>query len=98
MASAISTGILATGSTITVSTGRGFLNSIQVFTDGTNNGTVTVYDNTAGSGTVIAQLPCVGASLTNSLVFEKAVRADIGLTIVVSGTGASGIVTHSAAS
>ena len=87
--SALATGALASGSTTTVASGRAFLNSLQVTTDGTNAGTVTVYDNTAGSGKVIAVLTVVGANLYGGFTVAFGIRCDIGLTFVVSGTGAT---------
>lgn len=94
---AIATGALATGSTTTVLTGRGLLNSLQVVTDGTNAGTITVYDNTAGSGKVVAVLTVLGATLSDSFTPTFAIRTDIGLTFVVSGTGAVAYASFGAA-
>ena len=94
---AIATGPLASGSTTTVFTGRGLLNSLQIITDGTNAGTVTVYDNTAGSGKIIAVLTCAGAALSDSFVPTFAIRTDIGLTFVVSGTAAVAYASYGAA-
>lgn len=93
---AISSGVLATGSTTTLATGRGLLNSIIVLADGTNGATVTVYDNTAGSGKVVAVVTVPLTSTYASLNFSRAVRTDIGLTVVVAGTGASAYVNHGA--
>lgn len=95
--SAIATGALASASTTTVASGRAFLNSLQVTTDGTNAGTVTVYDNTAGSGKVIAVLTVLGASLNGSLPLGFGIRCDLGLTFVVSGTGATAYASWGAA-
>ncbi len=97
MSTAISTGSLATGSTTTVLTGRSLLNSIQLFGNGTNAPSVIVYDNTAGSGKIIAQLIGVGATIYLDFDPCFALRGDIGMTIVVAGTGASAIVGFGAA-
>lgn len=91
---AVSSGALATGSTTTLAAGHSALNTINVLTDGTNPATVTVYDNTAASGKVIAVMSVPGASLSSVLSFYPAVRCDIGLTIVVSGTGATGYISY----
>lgn len=85
-------GALATGSTTTLMSGKSTLNSVQITTDGTNAGTVTVYDNTAGSGKVLAVVISEGAYRTRSIVFVNPLRADLGLTVVVAGTGATAYV------
>ena len=94
---ALSTGSLATGSTTTVLTGRGLLNSIQLFGNGTNAPSVIIYDNTEGSGKIVAQLVGVAATTYMDFVPRFALRSDIGLTIVVAGIGASAIVGFGAA-
>lgn len=94
---AVATGALATGSTTTVRTGHGLLNSLQVVTDGTNAGTITVYDNITGSGKVIAVLTVAGAALSGSFTPTFGIRADIGLTFVVSGTAAVAYASFDAA-
>ena len=99
MATAITSGSL-TGTT-TLLTGRAFLNSVHLFGDGTNAATVTIYDNTAGSGTIIAKLVLPAATATalyEDFVPNKPIRGDTGLTVVVSGTGASAIVSFGAGS
>lgn len=90
--SAIPSGAL-TGTT-TLFTGKNYLNSIQATTDGTNDAVVTVYDNTAGSGTIVAVLTVLGANKFGHIPFEIGVRCKVGLTVVVSGTGATGYVTY----
>jgi hypothetical protein len=94
--SSVASGALASGSTTTLSSGKGYLNSVQVTTDGTNAATATVYDNTAGSGKVLAVLIVAGATLSGSRNFLPALRADIGITVVVSGTGANAYVGYGA--
>lgn len=93
---AISTGVLATGSTTTVLTGKATLNSIQLFGNGTNAPSVIVYDNTAGSGKIVTQLIGVAATTYLDFIPHAALRADLGMTIVVAGTGASAIVSFGA--
>lgn len=93
---AIASGALAVGTTV-LFTGHNYLDSIQILTDGANPGTVTVYDNTAASGKIVAVLSVPAANLSGSVVFDRALRADIGLTVVVAGTGAQGFVGYGAA-
>lgn len=95
-ATSISSGALASGSTTTLFNGHNFLNSIVVTTDGTNAATVTVYDNTAASGKVIAVITVPGASLGVSFVPNFALKVDIGLTVVVAGTGATAYIGYGA--
>lgn len=98
MASAISSGVLATGSTTTTNSGKSFVNSIQLFGDGTNAPSVTLYDNTAGSGKIVARLIGVASTTYMDFVPPYALRCDAGLTVVVAGVGASAIVGYGAAS
>lgn len=92
---ALTTGLLAVGTT-TVLTGRSFLNSIQLFGDGTNAPTVTVYDNTAGSGTILARVTGPATGVYQFFTPSFALRGDVGLTIVVAGTNATAIVGYGA--
>lgn len=94
---ALSSGALATASTTTLLTGRALLNSVVIVTDGTNAGTVTVYDNTAGSGKVLVVFTVPGTALSGQLDFSNAVRGDIGLTVVVTGTAAVAYVMYGGA-
>jgi hypothetical protein len=87
-----SSGLLAAG-TNTVYTGKGTLTALTVITDGTNAATATVYDNTAGSGTVLVKVLVPGAAGAMHLPFPIHVRCDTGITIVLAGTG-SGAVIH----
>lgn len=93
--SAVSTGVLTAGGTL-VFNGVSYLNSIQVFTDGTNAATVTVYDNTSAAGKIVAQAVVPGANLYVSFPAKFAIRCDVALFVQVTGTGASGIVTYGA--
>ena len=72
----ISSGVLTPG-TVTLATGRGTLNGILV----QPGATVTVYDNTAASGTIIALLVNAGTN-TEEALFNRAITHDIGLTVV----------------
>lgn len=67
---------IATGTTTVVKSGTGILNAITVNT--TAAGAITVYDNTAGSGTKIATLK---ASVVEG-TYEFNVAFKTGLTIV----------------
>lgn len=67
---------IATQTTTLVKTGRGVLHTITV--GETAAGAITVYDNTAGSGTVLAVLKASVAEQT----FTFDICFDVGLTIV----------------
>lgn len=67
---------------------------IQLFADGTNQATITVYDNaTAASGTVLAQV-IVDAGLVaqDAQLPNPGIIANNGLYADVSGTGATYII------
>lgn len=74
---------ISTATTTTVKSGAGVLHSIVINTKGTVASTITVYDNTAGSGTVIAvidSLTPIGALYLYDVLFTT------GLTLVTTGT------------
>lgn len=77
---------ISTLTTTVVKSGSGILRRIVVNKVGTTD-TATVYDNTAGSGTIIASINCSAAHRT----LEYGVRFTTGLTIVTAGTAASDI-------
>jgi hypothetical protein len=88
MGLAISSGALGAGTTV-IHAGKGILSGVMVISDNTNPATITVYDNaTTGSGTVLAKCTATTTTGANSIAFVTPVRADNGLTVVVTGTGA----------
>lgn len=95
VATSLCTGDLATGTTLNVSAGRGLLNALLAISDGANPATITAYDSLTGSGKMVAQVTAE-LGTTQSICFTNPVRCDIGLTFVVSGTGAVGIGYHGA--
>lgn len=70
---------ISTATTTSIKTGHGVLHSITV--GETAAGAITVYDNTAGSGTVLAVLKASVAEQT--FVFD--VSFNTGLTVVTAG-------------
>lgn len=74
---------ISTNATTTAKSGAGTLHTITVNNPGTTE-TLTIYDNTAGSGTKIGTV-AVGTSLT-TLIYDLAFAT--GLTIVSAGAGA----------
>lgn len=77
-------GNVAAQATTTHKTGAGTLRRIVV-NKATANGVLTVYDNTAGSGTKIATITMPGTLLQNHFVLEYGLEFGTGLTIVGSG-------------
>lgn len=77
-----------------VKTGRGILHNVVLSATGTvTAGTITIYDNTAGSGTILwSGIVPVGVSPTN-LVFD--VQAKRGIYVKYDGTVANVAVTVS---
>jgi len=78
---------ISTSTTTTVKSGAGVLHTIVVNTDGTVASLVTVYDNTAASGTKIATIN----SLSSTQTYLYDVAFTTGLTIVTTGTAPSDI-------
>ena len=78
----------STGTT-TIKSGAGILRRVVINTKGSASNTFTVYDNTSGSGTVIAAIDTVNGVSGN---FEYNVAFSTGLT-VVGATGTSADIT-----
>ena len=79
---AISSGVLTPGTT-TLFTGKQYLNSVIL----QPTAVVTIYDNTSAAGTVLFLVTNAGTS-TLVVPFNRAIRADIGLTVVVATANA----------
>lgn len=73
---------ISTATTTTVKSGTGTLHSVTVNTLGTVASTTTIYDNTAGSGTVIGVINTL--ALGGTFTFD--VQFTTGLTLVTTGT------------
>lgn len=73
-------------------TGSCLLTHVVVTTDGSNAGTIVVYDNTAGSGKVVWRQKAEGAENIGGRNWTFPVRCNVGLYAVVSGTNAKYIV------
>ena len=85
------TGQLSAGSYL-IATGKNRLNALSVVGDGTNAGTVTIYDNTTASGKIIAQGLTRTTDVQQHIIFTNPVYAEIGLYVVVGGTNCKAIV------
>ena len=83
----LSSDLLGVG-TATVVNRKSQLSGITAITDNVNTATVTVYDNAStGTGQVLAKLTATVTTGANSLAFVTPIRADLGITVVVAGTG-----------
>ena len=78
---------ITTATTTTVKSGAGVLHQVTVNTKGTIASTITIYDNTAGSGTKIGTID----SLNLAGAFAYDVGFTTGLTLVTTGTVAPDI-------
>lgn len=86
-----STGVL--NSDTLIMDGKAIVAGIQIITDGTNDATLILYDNTAASGKEVFKASLTG---TNDPLYislpDGGVRCDNGLYADVTGTGAEFIV------
>ncbi len=76
----------------TIYDGYTLLAAVLVITDGTNDATVILYDNTAASGTMVFEAVVAGANDAELFNFTHPVKCSTGLHLDISGTGASCIV------
>ena len=72
-----------------IATGKNRINSILMIGDGTNAGTLTVYDNTSASGMVLAQTAVGSQHHTAYISFPNPIYAEKGIYASLSGTGAT---------
>jgi len=70
----------------------GLLTSILVITDGSNASTVTLTDGQGGK--MLGKWGVAGATLYGGRNWVVPVQFDVGLYIIISGTGASAIVEY----
>ena len=76
---------ITTATTTTVKSGAGILIGISCNTNAANGNTVTVYDNTAGSGTTICKITTSGGTSPGN-GFNYNLAFSTGLTAVTTGT------------
>jgi hypothetical protein len=87
---AYSSGILnASGTVVGVPV---LLTDLAVYTNGSADATVILYDNTAASGTVIGKCVVAGAAVNGGLFIPIPVKTYNGIYMSITGTGASAIV------
>ncbi len=74
-----------TATTTAVKSGSGYLKRI-VINKPVASGVITIYDNTAGSGTKIATITHPATLLQGEINIDYDVRFSVGLTVVTSST------------
>jgi hypothetical protein len=77
-----------------ITTGAAYLSAVQVLTDGSNDATVIIYDNTSAAGTILFQGTVAGADSYGGRVWPWPVAARTGLYVAISGTGAGCFVEY----
>lgn len=88
-----SSGQLSVGTT-TVQAKPCILTAVMLL-PGSAASTIVVYDNaSAGSGKILVQLVAPASTATNMIDFKHPIDALNGLTIVISGTSASGSINY----
>jgi len=85
-------------SSAAVATGASLITGVLVLTDGTNAGTIIVYDNTSAAGTKVFEAVVTGASNFGGATFEIPIYCATGIYGAISGTGASFIIWYRKAS
>ena len=79
-----------------IATGKNRINAISFLGDGTNPGTLNIYDNTSASGKIIAKATTKSTDIQNHIIFTFPVLAENGIYAQVTGTGAAYIVYYGA--
>lgn len=74
--------------------GACLISKIKVLTDGSNNATIIVYDNTEGSGKVIDKTIVAAAIRYGGGNIIPPEKCDNGIYVTISGTGASVIISY----
>lgn len=75
-------------------TGRGLLASILLLTDGSNDATLTVYDNTAASGKIVRKFKVLASEEFGGTILPYPIYMENGIYVAVSGTGATYIIDY----
>ena len=103
MSTARSSGLIGPG-TVVVSSYPNFVSGCSVISDSTNVATLTVYDSNDGvtnmvDSKILARVTATVTTGSNSLTIVLPIRAETGITAVVSGAGTpKGIVIYGGAS
>ena len=75
--------------------GKCYLTGLTVYTNGTNDATVVVYDGTSASGKEVSRMKVFGGLFVDKLPpFTFPVFCQSGIYLTISGTGAGAIVEY----
>ena len=74
--------------------GSGFLYGCLVETDGTNNATLTIYDNTTNTGKIMRKIIVPGANYYGGFELPVGLKCSNGIYATISGTGAHYWITY----
>jgi hypothetical protein len=85
---------VAANATVQHHTGEAALAGIIIMTDGTNNCKVIIYDGTSASGTVKYETTVKGADHYGGRIWVFPLAMQVGIYVVVSGTGGSYILEY----
>ena len=75
-----------------IATGKSRSNAITFLGDGTNASTLTIYDNTSGSGKIISKIANRTTDQQNHVIFTNPVMAENGIYCVLGVTGGTYII------
>lgn len=76
-----------------IATGKTLLSGLAIYTNGTANTQVVLYDNdSAASGNVLFVGGCVGANLGSTITFDRPIQAKNGIYLDITTTGGGCIV------
>jgi hypothetical protein len=92
--SSLSTDLLSV-STL-VASGKNRLNALSIIGDGTNAGTVTIYDNTTNSGKIVAQGLTRTSDVQQHIIWTYPVVVEKGIYVTITGTNCKAIVYYGA--
>ena len=76
-------------SSVLIDTGSGELRGVNINTDGSNNATIILYDNTAASGVKLWEQVVLGADISGGFFDSFGIEYENGIYLSISGTGAS---------
>lgn len=72
-----------------ICTGRCVLYGLLIETDGTNNVTAVIYDNTAASGKILRKMIVPGANFYGGFELPVGLNSTTGIYVDITGTGAA---------
>lgn len=90
MGTAVTSGLLSSDTVIFQ--GRGMLNAVQGYGDGTNVATINVYDGLDNTGKLLGRVVVLAGEQVSGGNINTPVRFEVGLFIQITGIGAGGLL------